>query len=45
MRRLKPASLPLLASSLVGQKELVRVNPSPAGSVLNSKWRDYELMN
>lgn len=43
VRGMKPASLPLLASSLEG-KEPVRVNQSSAGSVLNSKSRD-ELMN
>ncbi len=43
VRGMKPASLPLLASSLEG-KEPVRVNQSPAGSVLNSKSRD-ELVN
>lgn len=36
VRGMKPASLPLLASSLEG-KEPVRVNQSHAGSLLNSK--------
>lgn len=43
VRGMKPASLPLLASSLEGE-EPARVNQSPAGSVLNSKPR-AELMD
>lgn len=44
VRGMKPASLPLLASSLGGGgKEPVRANQSPAGSVLNIK--NQAIMN
>lgn len=43
VRGMKPASLPLLASSLRGEKEPVRANQSPAGSVLNIK--NQAIMN